>query len=353
LAERDIDAMLLTPGSDLFYLTGYHALPAERLTCLVLRKDDEPRLIVPALERDVAEDSIPSDLGIELDDLGETGDATALMLSLIGPAARVAIDNQMWAERVLWLQNAVGVSACHLASELLSPMRQIKDAYEQGELRAAGAAIDRVHEQVPRQLVGGRTEAEVASSIATAIVDAGHATCDFVIVGAGENGAKNHHQPGSRVLREGDAVVVDIGGTLPTGYASDCTRTYVLGQPGSELLEMYAVLEHAQATARAAARVGVACEAVDAAARDVISAAGFGEYFNHRLGHGIGLDTHEPPYLVEGNRTELASGMAFSIEPGIYLPGRAGARIEDIMIVGEDSSESVNNVTRSLVSVDC
>lgn len=349
LTDHGFDALLITPGSDLFYLTGYAALPLERLTCLVLPRDGAPTLVVPTLERPAADKALDDGLGITVVDLGETADTTAEIRSLLGGAPGVvAVDDHMWASRVLWLQGDVGARRVGLAGDVLAPLREIKDDYELEQLSLAGRAIDRVHARVPEMLTPGRTEADVSAAISAAIVDAGHARTDFAIVASGPNGASPHHEPGSRVLTAGDSVVVDIGGTLPTGYASDCTRTYVVGEADPELQRMYDVLFRAQAAARAHARPGVTCASVDAAARDVITEAGYGEYFTHRTGHGIGLETHEDPYIVDGNDRVIEPGMAFSIEPGIYIPGKFGARIEDIMITVEGGCRPVNTRPREL-----
>jgi Xaa-Pro aminopeptidase len=233
----------------------------------------------------------------------------------------------------------------------MAALRMIKDPAEIDALRAAGAAIDRVHAKVPGLLRPGRTEAEVAADIAEAIVAEGHSEAAFVIVGSGPNGADPHHECSDRELQMGDVVVVDIGGPVEPGYNSDCTRTYVLGEPDSQIAEQYAVLQRAQAAAVAAVRPGVTAEQVDAAARDVLARAGLAEYFVHRTGHGIGLSVHEEPYIVAGNDLPLAEGMAFSVEPGIYLPGRWGARIEDIVIVTTDGALAVNERPHELTVV--
>ena len=206
-----------------------------------------------------------------------------------------------------------------------------------------------MHEQVPGWLRAGRTEREVGADIADAILQVGHVSVDFVIVGSGPNGASPHHALSERVIEPGDPVVVDIGGTMPDGYCSDCTRTYSVGEPPADFLAYYAVLARAQDAACAHVRPGVSAESVDAAARDVIAEAGYGAQFIHRTGHGIGLQTHEDPYLVSGNTETLEPGMAFSVEPGIYLPGRHGARIEDIVVCGSEAGERLNHTTRDLV----
>ena len=251
---------------------------------------------------------------------------------------------------VLRLRDALPGARQALASLALRGLRARKTPAEVAALRAAGAAIDRVHARVPGWLRAGRTEHEVAADIAEAIIAEGHARVDFTIVGSGPNGASPHHEASDRVIAEGEPVVVDIGGTMPSGYCSDCTRTYVIGAPPADFARYYQVLRDAQEAACAAVRPGVTAEAVDAAAREPIAAAGYGEYFVHRTGHGIGLEAHEHPYIVAGNTEPLEPGNAFSIEPGIY-PGPHGARIEDIVVCTEQGCERLNHATRELVVV--
>jgi Xaa-Pro aminopeptidase len=201
-------------------------------------------------------------------------------------------------------------------------------------------------------LRAGRTEREVGRDIAEAILAEGHVTVDFVIVGSGPNGASPHHELSDRVIEPGDPVVVDIGGTTHAGYCSDETRVYAVGEPPAEFREYYDVLQEAQQAAVDAVRPGVTAEAIDVAARSVIEDAGYGEHFVHRTGHGIGLETHEEPYIVSGNTLRLEPGMAFSIEPGIYVAGSHGARIEDIVICTEDGVESLNKRPHDLVVLE-
>jgi Xaa-Pro aminopeptidase len=195
----------------------------------------------------------------------------------------------------------------------------------------------------------GRSEAAVAADIAQGIREAGHATVDFTIVASGPNGASPHHGTSDRVIGAGEPVVVDIGGTMPDGYCSDSTRTYVVGEPDAEFRAAYATLHAAQRAAVAAVRPGVTAESVDAAARDVLTGAGLGAYFLHRTGHGIGLDGHETPYIVTGNTLPLEPGMTFSIEPGFYVAGRWGARIEDIVACTGDGVRRLNTIDTGLV----
>jgi Xaa-Pro aminopeptidase len=349
-AKAGLDALLLTPGPDLRYVTGYHAQESERLTCLVLPADTDPVLVVPRLELRGAQASPAGALGIEIAGWDETDDPYALVAQRLGPVAAVGLADRMWAVLVLHLRAALPGTRQELASVALRDLRARKSPAEIAALRAAAEAIDRVHARVPGWLRPGRTEREVAADISEAILAEGHVTVDFAIVGSGPNGASPHHTASDRVLQRGDTVVVDIGGTMPTGYCSDCTRTYAIGAPPADVAACYQVLKDAQEAACGAVRPGVTAEAVDAAAREPISAAGYGEYFVHRTGHGIGLETHENPYIVAGNSEVLEPGHAFSVEPGIY-PGPFGARIEDIVVCTADGRERLNNVNRELVVV--
>jgi Xaa-Pro aminopeptidase len=250
---------------------------------------------------------------------------------------------------VLRFRDALPGSTILAAGGLLTDQRMRKDAAEVENLALAGAAIDEVHSRMGEWLRPGRTEREVALAIERAILASGHDRVDFVIVASGPNGASPHHAPSRRIITPGDTVVVDIGGTMPSGYCSDSTRTYAVGRPSAAALEQYEVLMNAQQRAIEAVRPGVSAESVDAAARDVIDAAGLGHLFVHRTGHGIGVETHEHPYIVTGNRQVLEAGMAFSVEPGIYDPGRHGARIEDIVVVTDSGRRRLNNRPHELV----
>jgi Xaa-Pro aminopeptidase len=353
MARDDVDGLIVTPGPDLRYLSGYDATPLERLTALVLPAHGDPALVVPALEVSEAQRSPAALVGMAIVAHGETDDAYALALAQLSRAARVAVDDHMWATRLFRLQ----ASATHVqwrpAGSLLSGLRMRKGSDEIASLRQAAAAIDRVHTRMGEFLKVGATEREVGRSIAEAIVEEGHVGADFVIVGSGPNSASPHHSVSDRRLQKGDSVVVDIGGSTADGYRSDCTRTYlVAAQPDGAVTSYYDVLLEAQLAQCDFARPGVSAEAVDRVGRAVISDGGFGDAFMHRTGHGIGLETHEEPYIVEGNDLLLEPSMAFSIEPGIYLVGRHGARIEDIVVTTEDGIERLNTTSRELVVVE-
>ncbi|GAA1259566.1 Xaa-Pro peptidase family protein [Pseudonocardia aurantiaca] len=352
-AAQDTDLLLVTPGTDLRYLIGADGSSHERLTCLVLPAAGHrapPALVVPRLEA-------PGYAGLDLEGLGvevvtwQDGEDPYLLVSdLAGGPTRVSVVDSMAAAHVFGLREALPEAKQYLAGPVLRELRMRKDAAEVAELRAAGAAIDRVHARMGEFLKAGRTEEQVGADIAAAIVAEGHTRAEFVIVGSGPNGASPHHDVSGRVIESGDVVVIDIGGPLPSGYNSDCTRTYAVGaEPPAAIREAYAVLQDAQERAVAAVRPGVTAEQVDAAAREPITVGGLGERFVHRTGHGIGLDVHEDPYIVAGNALDLEPGMAFSVEPGVYLDGEWGARIEDIVVVTDSGCERLNQRPRELV----
>jgi Xaa-Pro aminopeptidase len=355
-ATADIDALLVTPGADLRYLTGYVAKPLERLTCLVVPATGEPFLIAPRLERAAAEASGAGAVA-RIETHEETDDAFSLTASLLldtlgATAATVGVADHMWAEQLLRFRDALPSTELVLAGTVLRRLRLLKRADEVDGLRRAAQAIDRVHARMAEFLRPGRTEREVGRDIAEAILAEGHTEVAFTIVGSGPNGASPHHELSDRVVEAGDPVVVDIGGVMPDGYCSDCTRTYVAGDSApQEFADYFAVLHEAQVASCESIRPGVTAESVDAAARDVIDKAGYGELFIHRTGHGIGLEAHEEPWIVAGNDTVLEPGMCFSVEPGIYMAGRHGARIEDIVTVTDDGVERLDTISRELVTL--
>jgi len=348
-----LDALLITPSPDLRYLLGVAGASHERLTCLVLPADGDPVLVVPALERPGLDDTPALELGVEIAEWTDEQDPYALVAAALrrsgSPVSRAGVGDAMPAAHVLALRDALPGCWQKLASPVLAQLRMRKDSAEIAALTVAGEAIDRVHARMGEWLRVGRTEAQVGADVAAAIVEEGHTSAAFVIVGSGPNGASPHHAVSVRVLAPGDVVVVDIGGPTPEGYFSDCTRTYSLGEPADLNADAgYAVLQAAQDAAVAAVAPGITAEQVDAAARVPITNAGFGERFIHRTGHGIGLDVHEQPYIVAGNDLVLEPGMAFSVEPGIYFRGHWGARIEDIVVVTESGVTRLNHRPRDL-----
>jgi Xaa-Pro aminopeptidase len=348
MERQGVAALLVGPSADLRYLVGYDALPLERLTLLVASTVDDPVLIVPELERARAEDS-GAGTAAEIVSFGETDDPyAAVRAALPRDAGRLAVGDRMWATFLLALQESFPSATFARASTVTSPLRMRKDADEIDALRRAGAGADRVAGALAGERPAGRTERDVASWIRDALIAHGHERVNFAIVASGPNAASPHHEPGGRVLQAGDSLVCDFGGTVD-GYCSDITRTFCVGEPQKEFVDAYAVLAKAQDAAVSAVAPGVSAASVDAAAREVIADAGYGDRFIHRTGHGIGLEEHEEPYIVAGNSTPLEPGMTFSIEPGIYVPGRFGMRIEDIVVVTEDGVERLNNASRDPV----
>jgi Xaa-Pro aminopeptidase len=355
MAELGVDVSLLSVGPDLPYLTGYTAMPLERLTMLVLPREGDATLVVPRLEapRVVERPEVFSLYAWE-----EIHDPIAIVAGLVGAAATVAVGDHTWARFVLGLQAALPAARFVPASTVLGPLRAVKDKAEVEALRRAAEAVDRVAADLQGGAIplAGRTEADVSADLGRRIVAEGHQHVNFAIVAAGENAASPHHEAADRVIREGDVVLCDFGGTMldgdGVGYCSDITRCVHVGEPPAEVAEAYAVLHEAQRAAAAAATVGTLCEAVDATARRIIADAGHGDRFIHRTGHGIGVEAHEDPYIVAGNAAPLAPGHAFSIEPGIYVPGRFGLRLEDIVVATEAGPDELNRADHGLAVVD-
>ena len=342
-----LTGILVTPGPDLLYFTGYQPIAiTERITMLALQASREPAMIVPILERPDAEAS-PGAAALSLADWKDGSDPYAATAELLDPQGRYAISDSAWAMHVLALQQALAESSYVSMTSALPMLRAIKDANELERLAAAGAAADASFEQIAKAQFAGRRESEIAAGLAGLLRDHGHSEVDFTVVGSGPNGANPHHEMSERVIEDGDMVVLDFGG-IKDGYGSDTTRTVHVGEPADEEREVHELVRRAQQTAFEAVRPGVQCLEIDRAARKVIADAGYGDYFIHRTGHGIGLTTHEPPYMVEGETHELEPGMCFSIEPGVYLPGRFGVRIEDIVTVTVEGGERFNNTPREL-----
>ncbi|WP_419919856.1 M24 family metallopeptidase [Candidatus Poriferisocius sp.] len=355
MVGEGVDVLLLSVGADLPYFCGYEAMPLERLTMLVVPREDHARLIVPRLEapRVVERPDV-----FEILTWDETDDPIELARGLIGAASVAAIGDHTWAGFLVDLMGVLPSVEFRRASELTSPLRQIKDAAEVESLRAAAAAADRVAAALQAGDIPlvGRTEAQVSAELGRRLLAEGHQRVNFAIVAAGANAASPHHEPGERVIRPGEVVLCDFGGTLAgtggVGYCSDITRCVHLGDPPPELTDAYEVLFEAQAAQVAASVAGQPCQEVDRVGRAMITEAGFGDNFIHRTGHGIGTEAHEDPYIVEGNLRELRPGHAFSIEPGIYLPGRWGLRLEDIVVAGVDAPDNLTTADHHLALID-
>ncbi|NUP61336.1 MAG: aminopeptidase P family protein, partial [Nonomuraea sp.] len=318
-ADADLTGVLVTPGPDLVWLCGYQPTAiTERLTLLVLTQYAEPQLLVPALERPDAE-AAPGAGAVHLSDWHDGQDPYAAASRLLTDDGRYGISDSAWALHLLGLLDTLPHSSYRALTTALPMLRAVKDEHEVGRLATAGAAADAAYEEILGVPFAGRRETDVAADLARLLREHGHSQVDFTVVGSGPNGANPHHEAGERVIEDGDMVVLDFGG-LKEGYGSDTTRTVHVGEPSPEERKVHDVVREAQQTAFEAVRPGVPCQEVDRIARRVITDAGYGQYFIHRTGHGIGVTTHEPPYMVEGEEQPLVPGMCFSIEPGIYLP---------------------------------
>ncbi|MEU7555731.1 aminopeptidase P family protein [Streptomyces sp. NPDC044571] len=350
-ADAGLAGLLIAPGPDMAHLTGYRP-PAdtERLTLLVLRAGEDPVLVVPALEAPDAERA-PGAPALTLRTWADGRNPYGITAPLLGAEGRFGVSDNTWALHLLRLRKEVPGASYAALTDALPMLRAVKDERELERLAAAGAAADAAYAQILRVRFAGRREQEVAADLATLLREHGHSQVDFTVVGSGPNGANPHHEAGDRVIGHGDMVVLDFGG-LRHGYGSDISRTVHVGEPSAEEQRVHDIVREAQRAARAVVRPGVACQEVDRAARAVITEFGYGDRFIHRTGHGIGVTTHEPPYMVEGEEQPLVPGMCFSVEPGIYLPGRFGVRIEDIVTVTASGARSFNGAPRELAVVE-
>jgi D-alanyl-D-alanine dipeptidase len=349
IERAGLEGLLVSPSADLLYLTGYDPPHLPRLTCLVLRPGSDAVLLVPELERPRA---LESAAGSEVQVLSwrDGDDPYGHVARLLDGAGTYAVADRMWASHLLGLQGALSGAGFVPASRILAGLRAVKDQDELGLLSRAARGADAAFHTVLGRRLGGLREEEVAAILADLLREGGHEVITFTIVASGPNGASPHHEPGGRPIRDGDPVVLDFGGKVG-GYCSDISRTVCVGRSHDRLVEVYEIVREAQEAAFRAVRPGIPAEEVDRAARDAIEAAGYGDRFLHRTGHGIGLEEHEHPYIVTGNTEQLRPGMCFSIEPGIYLEGEFGVRIEDIVTVTETGAARLNRATRDLETV--
>ncbi|MGH2710279.1 MAG: M24 family metallopeptidase [Actinomycetota bacterium] len=344
-----LGALLVTPSADLVYLTGYSPLPLERLTCLIIRPGKDPILLVPALERPLAESHGLAKTA-EIASWGETEDPYSIVGQVVGDVERAGCSARMLAGHLLRLQATFDGTRFSTASDVLGPLRAIKDTNEVNLLKRAARYADETYSRITGTRLETLTERDVAHRLADLLVETGNDEVAFTIVGSGPNSASPHHEPTGREVLAGDTVVMDFGGRSG-GYCSDISRTVAVTKPSPNLREVHEIVQEAQEEAFRAVKPGVAAHDVDRAAREVIERSGYGDLFIHRTGHGIGLEEHEEPYIVEGNEQPLRPGMCFSIEPGIYLPGKFGVRIEDIVVVTGEGGRRLNTAPRELVVV--
>lgn len=347
MAQRGVDALAIGVGADLIYLAGYPSHTSERLTLLIVPKEGEPRIVVPQLE---APRLAPAGVPFAPVAWEETADPTAIAADLLWEtgARRIATGDELWAAFLLKLQRHLPEAQWTLAGEIMRELRMCKDAAEIALLREASRRTDAAWVDFTRTRIAGLTERQAAERLNGLMREHGMESIAFSICASGPHSASPHHSTGDRVIAEGDAVVFDFGGRY-RHYVSDVTRTVHIGAPSEEYRRVYDIVRRANEATFAAVRPGVPCEALDRVARELIAQAGYGEYFIHRVGHGLGLDVHEEPYLVGGNTLPLRPGMVFSDEPGIYLPGRFGIRIEDSVVVTATGGEKLNTAPRDLL----
>jgi len=345
----DLAALLVTPSADLVYLAGYDPPPLERLTCLVVRPSGDPVLLVPALERPRGLES-PVGARVDVATWNDGDDPYEALGPLIPQEGRLGATDQMWAVHLLGAQRARPGAEFVSASAVLSKLRAVKDPSELELLSRAARGADEAFRKLADTRLEGLREEEVAVLLASLLREVGHEEVSFTIVGSGPNGASPHHEPGGRAIRAGDPIVLDFGGKVGR-YCSDISRTVCVGEPPRGFEEVYDVVREAQEAAFRAVAPGATGREIDSMARDVIAQAGYGQRFIHRTGHGIGLEAHESPYISPENDEPLEAGMCFSIEPGVYLEGRFGVRIEDIVTVTETGANRLNRADRDLRTI--
>ena len=344
------DALLLSTGYDLVYLTTYEARRSERLTAYVGVPGSQrtPTLLVPKLEMP----EVPRSSAVELAGWTDDQDPVAMIVDLLADAKRVLVSDEMWANSLLRLMATMPDTEFVSLSDGLGGLRSVKSLPEIDALRTVGGLANDIAAQIQRGEVPlvGRTELEIQADITERLLANGHEQVEFCIVASGPNSARPHHNPGDRVVQENELVLFDFGGKHK-GFCSDITRCVFTGDIPDDVAATYATLKKAQQAAVDAARPGASLGEVDAAARSIIADAGFGDYFIHRTGHGIGTEPHEQPYVKAGNEELVAVGHAFSIEPGIYIEGKWGMRLEDIVVVLDDGAMRCSTTDHNLISV--
>lgn len=345
MKESDTQLVAVGPGPHMHWLLGYHPHPDER-PCLLLVAPDAAGFLMPALNADGAREHVDVPFHTWTDAEGPGAALDAVLAELgIKDGAAVAVDETMRADFSHLLLDAIPGARRSYAAATVGALRMRKDEGEFAELRANAAIADEAMRKAFAAIHPGMTERQLGAVISDHFASES-ARALFIIVGSGPNGAFPHHATGERVLETGDAVVIDIG-ARKGDYSSDITRMALVGEAPEGYDAVHDVVEEAVLAALKAARPGVKASAVDLAARTVIADAGYGQYFLHRTGHGLGLEGHEPPYLTSTSETVLETGMVFSIEPGIYLPGRFGIRLEEIVILHEDGPEILSGLPRA------
>jgi len=349
LARMDQDLMVLFPSSNMRYLSGFYDEPGERMLFLLVPTIGQSTFLVPELYEQQVSQVCPFIHVRAWKDLEDPRTLLGESLTAGGRRpARVLVDDGMWASFYLMLQSVLPDAQFSLASRIMGTLRMEKSGEEIGLLRKAGSIADRAFEALIGTSIEGMTEISLAARIEETMRNNGAEGIAFeTLVASGPNSALPHHRAGGRKIRSGDVVVLDYGCRVG-GYCSDITRTVVCGNPSEEVRQVYRIVQEAQETAVQGILPGIEAQMVDRLARGVIEKSGYGKQFIHRTGHGIGIDVHEDPYMVEGNTLKLQEGMSFSVEPGIYLEGKFGIRIEDIVVVRGKKADRINGSTHEL-----
>lgn len=345
--ERAVDFLFVSPSSDLVYLFDYPAHTSERLALLILPRSGKPQLVVPTLERSR---SAGRESLVDIHTWNETEQPVEVVRDLVRSVSRptIGVSDQMWSVFLVRMLESIPDANFVSASPIMRELRMTKDAAELESLKRAAEMADAAWtEFATTASIAGKTEREAATALSEFRAKHGLEVTGIGICASGPNSANPHHSTGDRVIQQGDSVVFDFGGKYQH-YTADVTRTVYIGEPDDEYRKVYNIVLQANQAALDAIRPGAACQDIDRAARKVITDAGYGEYFIHRVGHGLGLDGHEEPYLVEGNTLELKEGMVFSDEPGIYIAGRFGIRVEDAVVVTADGGIRINHCDREL-----
>ncbi len=346
VVTEKLDLVALGPTTNMKYLLGDTPYPDERL-CLLFVCGDEMQMVVPKLNAE----TVASFTDIELIPWEDAeGPKSALQASLLGRRTirRLAVDGTMRADFLIPLLSMTEPEQILSADPIISSLRVRKSSKEVEALSRAAQQADRAMQSAIDACEPGTTEKEVAWEAEAVFRKEGSEEVTFTIVAAGANGARPHHHSGEQAMENGDGVIIDIGASL-NGYKSDITRVVYLGEPSEEFRTVYETVLRANEEGRATVRPGAPAGEVDTATRRVIEGAGYGEYFIHRTGHGIGLDTHEAPWIMYGNKQLLEPGMAFSVEPGIYLPGKFGVRVEDIVVVTDEGVRTLTGYDHDLI----
>ncbi|RKN86967.1 M24 family metallopeptidase [Paenibacillus ginsengarvi] len=337
LGSTGNDAIVVASAANLFYFTGVWIEAHERLLALVVRSSGETCLLAPDLHRGEL-----ADVGFDTVFWRDGEDASKLLAARLESCTNVAVDGAWSSRHLLGLMKHRPNVRWSDGAPLLGTLRQVKDERELELIRRSAETLNRVMSAFAPRIRAGRSESELLDELLELWKREGIRDLSFdPTVATGANGANPHHTPGDSVVREGDLIIIDTGGVLDR-YCSDMTRTFCVGEPSEEQRAVYELVKEAHLAGIRAVRPGATLADVDRAARSVIEAGGYGAYFVHRTGHGLGIDVHEEPAVQADNDELIVPGMVFSIEPGVYLPGKFGVRIEDIVIVTENGCESVN-----------